>query len=371
MTEVLKKHKIGIISILAVLVVVVIFTMQVAVHSTAEAKDSTATNSSTAAEEKAEKDADEATAPVKVVTLAAGPIASYISATANLVPEDLVTVLAEAEGRVAELKVDEGDRVVKNQVLAVLAREEAEIAHNKAELRASNAENAYQRASDSREQGLISAESFDTLEMEYRVARQEVRETQWRLDKTLIRAPFSGRITERFITVGQHIRPGDQVLTVADFDPLVARIYLPERDVWALEIGQEARVSLDGGGASLEGHIQKIAPMVDTATGTVKVTVEALERSAKLRPGAFVTVNIVKERRESVVLVPRESVIRELGEAHVFVTEDKAAVKRVVDLGLEENGMVEAVSGVKVGENVVVAGQGGIEDGQAIQVLES
>ncbi len=368
MTAAIKKHKISIISIATVLVIFgVAFTM-VAVNSTAHAKETADAATSSAAED---AEAEKAKVPVKVVTLDKGPIAAYISATANLVPEDVVTVLAESEGRVAELRVDEGDQVVKNQVLAVLARDEAEIAFNKAELKAANAENAYNRARDSREQGLISTESFDKLEMEYRVARQEVNEAQWRLDKTQIRAPFKGKITERFITVGQHIRPGDQVLTVADFDPLVARIYLPERDVWTLKIGQEARVSLDGGAASLEGRIQKIAPMVDTATGTVKVTVEATERLAELRPGAFVTIDIVKERREAVVLVPRESVIRELGEAHVFVTENDAAVKRIVTLGLEEDGMVEIVSGVESGDNVVVAGQGGIEDGQDIRILES
>lgn len=371
MTEALKKHRISIISILAALVVVAVAFILVAVNSTAEAEDSTASTSSPAAEGNAEENGDETAVPVEVMTLADGPIAAYISATANLVPEDLVTVLAEAEGRVTELKVDEGDSVVKNQVLAVLARDEAEIIYNKAELKASNAEIAYQRARDSQDQGLISTESYDTLEMEYRVARQEVREAQWRLDRTLILAPFSGRITERFITVGQHIRPGDQVLTVADFDPLVARVYLPERDVWTLKVGQEARVSLGSGGASLEGRIQKIAPMVDTATGTVKVTVEALEDSGKLRPGAFVTIDILKERRPAVVLLPRESVIRELGQAHVFVTEGKVAVKRIVELGLEEDGMVEAISGVTVGENVIVAGQGGIDDGQDIQILES
>ena len=209
MTEVIKNHKISIISIVSVLVIFAVAFGMVAVNSTAEAKETADTGTSSPAED---AETEKTKIPVKVVTLATGPIAAYISATANLVPEDMVTVLAEAEGRVAKLKVDEGDKVVKNQVLAVLAREDAEIVFNKAELKAANAEKLYERARDSREQGLISAESFDTLEMEYRVARQEVKEAEWRLDKTLIRAPFSGRITARFITIGQHIRPGDQVL---------------------------------------------------------------------------------------------------------------------------------------------------------------
>jgi multidrug efflux pump subunit AcrA (membrane-fusion protein) len=98
------------------------------------------------------------------------------------------------------------------------------------------------------------------------------------LAKTVIRAPFSARVTERFITQGQHLRPGDELFTVADYNPLVARIYLPESDVLELEEGREVRIALAANTkVSFAGRIRQIAPVVDTATGTVKVTVEAVQ----------------------------------------------------------------------------------------------
>ncbi len=366
-----------IISLIALLAIATGTVLWVSAQSTEETTESEAAeqDSTEAVEEVAENDADseedeEIPVPVEVAEVTTGAIASYISATANLVAEDQVKVLAEAEGRVERLQVEEGDVVTKDQVLAVLVQDEAKIAKSKVELKASNARAALERAKDTHDQGLISAETYDTLEMEYEFARQEVAEAEWRLAKTVIRAPFSGRVTERFITLGQHLRPGDELFTVADYDPLIARIYLPERDVMELEEGREVRITLAANAEfSFTGRVRQIAPVVDTATGTVKVTVEAVQPPAGVRPGAFVSIGIVREQHPSALLLPRVSVIRELRAAHVFVTEDDTAVKKAVELGLEEGDMVEVLSGVADGDKVVVAGQGGLDDGQRIKIL--
>ena len=177
-------------------------------------------------------------------------------------------------------------------------------------------------------------------------------------------------MTERFITPGQHLRPGDELFTMADYDPLVARIYLPESDVLELEEGRDVRIALAANAElSFTGRIRQIAPVVDTATGTVKVTVEAVQPPKGVRPGAFVSIGIVREQHPSALLLPRESVIRELRAAHVFISDDGTAVKKAVELGLEEGDLVEVLSGVSEGDNVVVAGQGALDDGQKIKTL--
>jgi membrane fusion protein (multidrug efflux system) len=381
MTEKAKK-RFRIISLVALIAIVAGTVLWVSAQTTDDATESEATEqSSTEAVEGAENNADpneesdteedeEIPVPVEVAEIMAGDIASYISATANLVAEDQVKVLSEAEGRVERLNVEEGDLVKKGQVLAVLVQDEARIAKSKVELRASNTSAALLRAQDSFEQGLISSEAFDKLKMDHEIAMQEVAEAEWRLAKTVIRAPFTSRITERFITLGQHLRPGDEIFTVADYDPLVARIYLPERDVYELEEGREVRITPAAGTElSFTGRIRQIAPVVDTATGTVKVTVEAVNAPAGVRPGAFVAIDIVRERHAGALLLPRESVIRELRTAHVFVTEDNVAVKRSVTLGIEEGDKVEVLTGLEAGDSVVVAGQGGLDDGQRIKIL--
>jgi len=308
--------------------------------------------------------------PVQVSRVETGTIASYLSASANLVPENEVAVLAEAEGRVIALKVEEGDHVAAGQVLARLDPAEAEIALNKAHVRATNSELAFARAAETKDQGLISQEEFDRLKMEHEVARQEVAEAEHRLGKTSIIAPFAGRITERRVNLGQHLQPGADLFRIADFDPLIARIYLPERDVMSLREGRTVRIMLAADHAvAFDGAIRQISPVVDTATGTVKVTVEARRPPVTVRPGAFVTVDIVREQHREAVLVPRESVIRELRSAHVFIRDGAQAAKRPVTLGIEEEEMVEVLDGLAAGDEVIVAGQGGLKPGARIKVL--
>ena len=362
-----------IISLVAVLAIATGTVLWVSAQSTEDAPESEAVEqeAENTGENETETEEDEEVAvPVEVAEVTSGAITSYISATANLVAEDQVKVLSEAEGRVERLLVEEGDLVNKGQVLAVLVQDEAKIALSKVELKASNAKAALDRANGTHTQGLISAEAYDKLKMEFEVASQEVAEAEWLLAKTVIRAPFSACVTERFITQGQHLRPGDELFTVADYDPLVARIYLPESDVLDLEEGREVRIALAANSElSFSGRIRQIAPVVDTATGTVKVTVEAVKPPAGVRPGAFVSIGIVREQHPTALLLPRESVIRELRAAHVFISEDGTAVKKAVELGLEEGDLVEVITGVSEGDNVVVAGQGALDDGQKIKTL--
>ncbi len=308
--------------------------------------------------------------PVRVLKSRIGSVSSYISATANLVAENEVKVLAESEGRIVTLKVEEGDQVQAGQILATLMRDEAEIAVKKTELRAANARNAYERALQLVAEELVSQEEFDRLGLERDVADQELEEARWRLKKKTVRAPFNGRITLRNTRVGQHVKPGDDLFTVTDFDPLIARVYLPEKDVFGLQEGRDVRISLKANeDVSFFGRIRQISPVVDTATGTVKLTIEASEPPAQVRPGSFVAIGIVREHHPTAIVVPRDAVIRELQEAYVFVVAGGVAERRSVILGLEEGRRIEVVSGVSEGERVVVSGHGGLKDGTSIRVV--
>jgi len=331
-----------------------------------------AAGTAAADEKKDEKDKKEkAPVPVNVSQISTGAISSYISATANLVAENQVKIIGEADGRVTQLLVEEGDYVQKGQTLAVLNKDDAEILLAKAKVRAENASVAWNRAKEMFDKELMSKGDYEKTEMDKSVADQELAEAQWRLSKTTIRSPFAGRVTERKIQVGTHVRIGEELFTVTDYDPLIALIYLPESDVLSLKEGREVHLNLKADeSVKFEGRISQISPVVDTATGTVKVKVEAIQPPKMVRPGSFVSVNIIRETKSDAVLLPREAVIRELRDAHVFVVDGEKAAKRVIELGIEEGANVQVLSGVKAGEQVITAGQGGLKDRSPVKVLE-
>jgi len=309
--------------------------------------------------------------PVSVAAVETGTVSSYIRSTANLISDNEVKVLTESDGRIARLYVDEGDWVSKGQTLATLDREDTGIDLAKTQVKSENSRLAYARGERMLREGLISQETFEKLRMENEMSRQEVAEAQYRIGKTAIRAPFSGRITSRIVEQGQHLRAGEELFNLADFDPLVAYIHLPEREVLGLKPGREARITLKADEAvQFRGRIRQISPVVDPATGTVKVTVEAVNPlPPAVRPGGFVTIDLVRESRPDVVLLPRQAVLRELQSAHVFVAKNGIAEKRAVQLGLEEGERIEVLAGVKPGERVIVAGQGSLKQGSPVEIL--
>jgi membrane fusion protein (multidrug efflux system) len=312
---------------------------------------------------------EKAAIPVEVAQVREDGVASYISATTNLVPENEVQVLAEWDGRLARLLVEEGQWVEKGQTLAELAQGDAPMAHEKAKVRLQNAELAYERTAKLADEGLVAPQERDKSIMELGVAKQELAEAQWRIEKSRIQAPFSGQVTQRSAQPGQDVRIGDPLFTVSQLTPLVARIYLAEKDVLTLTADRPVRIALKADESiEFRGRIDQISPVVDPATGTVKVTVQAVRPPREVRPGAFVRVDVVKEERPDALVVPKEAVVRELQKTYVFVADADVARKREITLGLEQGAMVQALTGVAAGEQVIVAGQGALEDGTAIKL---
>jgi len=308
-------------------------------------------------------------ANVAVAAVEVGPIASFTAATANLVAEDEVKVVAEAEGKVIRLLVEEGQQVGRGQTLVQIDPSEAALAVDKAELAVRNAQIILDRTQRMAAEKLISPQDLDKVRYERDAAQQQLAEARHRLKKTTVAAPFAGHITVRKVLPGQAVKVGDELFTLADFDPLVARIFLPERDVIDLREGHEVRLALRAReDIKFGGRIRQISPVVDTASGTVKVTVEAVRPPAHVRPGAFITVEVLRETRPAALLIPRTAVLRELQETYVYVAEGKVAKKRLVEVGLEEGTRTEVRSGLKAGEQVVTAGQGALKDQAPIAV---
>ena len=323
-------------------------------------------------EAEGEEEEGKVAVPVSIANVEQGDLSAYLSATANLVAENQVKILAESVGRVDRLHVDEGQFVKRGQLLAALEADDEKIALAKAEVKQTTTRLAFERGEDLSSKELISREEMDKLRMDFEIAKQELAEAQWQIRQTEIRAPFSGQISERMIQLGQHVSNGDELFQITDFDPLIARIYFPETDIIGLENGRKVRVSLNADpDVSFAGRIRHVSDVVDTSTGTVKVTIEAPGAPKGVRPGSFVTIDIERETRADVMKLPKEAVIRELRSAHVFVAKDNVAEKRAVTLGLEEGDWIEAVAGVEPGEAVIVLGQGGLKDGSEIKILSA
>ncbi len=323
--------------------------------------------SASAAEPRDSSDRDEP-APVTVFAARVDDLSTHLSATANLEAEDSIAVVAEAAGRVTAVQAEEGATVKAGQLLVALDAKNAKMAVREAQLRSNQAKRKRTRADKIADH--VSAEEREQLSSDGQLAAHALEQAKLDVSRTRIRAPRPGQVTDRKVTLGQYVRVGDELVDITDFSVLVARIHVPERDASSLEPGRSVDVQLQADDdVKLVGTIRAIASVVDTASGTVKVTIEVRDPPPAVRSGSFVTVSMLRDHVPSATWVPREAVIVHPRGAHVFVVSDGEVARRSVEVGVEDKGRLQIVSGVSPDEQVVLSGHGDLEDGAAVTVL--
>ena len=209
-------------------------------------------------------DRKEEAVPVEVVALERGTIESALRFSATLEAERDVRVLAEAQRRVVELKVEEGDAVRAGSLLIRLQDDAQRSALNKAEIELRQATREFDRQKSLSEQNLVSEQAYNDAALVFDQAGIAVDDARRNLAYTEVRAPFSGIVTERMVNVGDHVTLNQPLFRIVDFDSIVARIYVPEKELPALATGLEIRLTAEAiGGVSFFGSVDRISPVVD------------------------------------------------------------------------------------------------------------
>ena len=317
------------------------------------------------------KDRKEEAVPVEVAALGHGEIEAVLRLSSNLEAEDEVQVFAEAPRRVTELLVEEGTPVRKGRTLVQLQKDEQTSAVAKAEIELKESERDYDRAKELYEQKLVTEETY--TEAGYKVERNRLAlaDARRELGYTQVRAPISGIVTERLVNLGDHVTVNQPLFRIVDFDSIVARIYVPEKDLGRLAVGQPARLKADAlGGRVFSGSIDRISPVVDPATGTVKVTV-ATPRQEGLRPGMYVEVELVTAVHDAALLVPKRALVYDNDQVFVFrlkADEDRRVERLRVAPLLENTDFIEPEGGLEAGDQLVVAGQSGLKDNGLVRL---
>jgi HlyD family secretion protein len=347
-----------------------------------------------------------------------------VEAVGSLFAFDEVTVSSEAEGRVEQVMVDVGDRVARGQVLARitpvefeltveqqraalrqararlgLSEEEAELKDvrlaaevKKAAADLDDAEQRYQRAKSLLETGVIARQSFDEAESRYKAAkatydlavqqvenlRASMQQTQTalnlaskRLRDTAIRAPFSGHIKTRDVTVGQYLKIQTPVMTIVNIDPLRVRLNVPEKMSPWVRVGRDVKLTLEAfPGREFTGRISRINPSVDEKTRTFEIEGLVANHNGELKPGSFVKAVIKSDKVDSILTIPQNAATYLFGAYKVFVLQDRIVKEREVRLGDHFGDRIEIIEGLQPQEKIVVADGGQqLKDGMEVEVV--
>jgi membrane fusion protein (multidrug efflux system) len=322
------------------------------------------------AKDKDPKAAAEAAIPVEITKPERGDMLAMYSGTATLEAEADAEVIAKVGGEVLRLFVEEGDRVRAGQVLAQLDDRQLRLQAAQTRAALAKSERDFNRQVELHDKGLVSAGAFEGLKYDLDNHRAADDLARLNLSYSEIRAPFSGIVSMRHIKVGQEIAIGTKLFRVTDPTPLKASVFVPERELARLKPGQSATIAVDAlAGRTFPAIVKLVSPTVDAATATFKVTLEVADPQGDLKPGMFSRVGIVFERRPDALTIPRVALLDTDGSSNVFVVSAGKAEQRSIKIGLSHAGKVEVTEGLTGVEQVVVVGQNGLKDGNAVRVV--
>jgi membrane fusion protein (multidrug efflux system) len=319
----------------------------------------------------AKKDTKDEALPVEVAAIARGGIEATLKSSTHLEAEEEVKVYARTANRVTELLVEEGDEVKKDQVLLRLDNDIQKTAYGKAQSSLEKARQEFEREKALFEQKLISEQVFNNSKFEVRQLELAFEDAQRGLEYTEVRAPIAGRISQRMVKYGDLVNLNQHLFDIVDFNSMVARIYVPEKSLPELRLDQPARVTATPFGAQeFKGYLKRIAPIVESKTGTVKVTI-GFKEIGQLQPGMYVDVELITAKRPDAILISKRALLYDGELTYVFRLLPERKVERVmVEPKIADKLNVEPMSGFKEGDQIVVAGQTGLKDGAKVRLPE-
>jgi membrane fusion protein (multidrug efflux system) len=298
-------------------------------------------------------------------------VASY-TGTATLEAEREAQVVAKTSGVLLALRAEEGDVVRAGQLLAELDPERTKLELARAHANQKRLENDFARAEELFKNKLISPEQHDKIKFDLETQRAAYELAALELSYTRIVAPIDGVISERLVKEGNLIQLHQALFRIDDFDPLLGVLNVPERELTTLRPGLTVAMAVDAlPGRTFEGKVARVSPVVESATGTFRVTTEFHDDTGTLKSGMFGRISIVFAERDNALTIPRSALMDEDGRTAVFVVRDNKVERADVKIGYTSGQRVEIVEGLTDGDAVITVGRAAVREGTKVQVLET
>lgn len=305
--------------------------------------------------------------PVDVDTARQQTIVDAVRATGRIEAVQAIELRPDEQGRVTALLFQEGQTVASGTPLVriddAMLRAQAERATADRDL----ARQQLERVRRLRDQNASTPADLERGEAAARSAEAALAMLQLQIERSTVRAPFAGVVGQRFVSTGDYVTSATRLLTLQTVDPQRAVIEVPERHAVSLKRGQIVEFNVAAQpGRVFRAQVDFIDPVVQGDNRTILVKARAPNPNRMLRPGMFIEARLATATRANAIVVP-EDAVQPLRTANiVWAVADGKASRRVVQLGVRSQGVVEIVSGVKAGEQIVVGGLERMSEGMPV-----
>lgn len=319
-----------------------------------------------------EKKPDRPPPLIKVEAVPLHEFSDRYEAVGTAIANEQVTVTAPVTERITRLGFSDGDYVRSGQVLAVLAQGQETASLASASARAREAEQQLARIAALRERGFATKSSLDAQMATVAATRAGASEARAVIADRVVRAPFSGFVSLRRISVGAVVSAGTEIATISDSSVIKLDFSVPETLLSAVRVGQPilARAAAFPE-TPVGGSISAVDAVIDPATRAVMVRALIPNRSGRLKPGMLMSVTL-QSRVRSAVAVPELALVREGDGRFVYTVDKEGKAKRVtVSVGGRDGNLIEVTQGLTPGDKIVTEGVVKLTDGAKVRVADN
>lgn len=307
---------------------------------------------------------------VNVVSPVKDLVTDSVSAVGSLKARDQVSLTTEVSGRVVEVNLNAGTRVVEGDLLLRLDDRQARADLQVAEATLADAQRKLTRAQSLQANNSISRSQVDELRTAADVARAQLSSARTRLDNHRIEAPFEGVIGLNDISMGAYLSSGTPVATLDSTLKMQLSFAIPEKFLGQIILGQTVQGQSPAyPDERFDGQLVELGTRINELSRTLPVRALIENPDGKLRPGQFMSANLTLRQREALI-IPEQAVMIRGDETFVYVAVDGTARRVSVELGSRSPGVVEVATGLSLEDQVVVTGQDRLSSGDRIQVVE-
>ncbi len=295
------------------------------------------------------------TMTVEVVELKAAEVANVISVPGSVIPGEQVDIFSEVSGRIERINFKEGQTVPKGAVLLqvdtdILKAQRGELTVN---LKLAQKDEARKKTLLNGKG--ISLEEYEKAESQLENIKAQIDLINVQISKATVRAPFSGRIGLRQVSVGAFISPTTLISTLVQENPVKIEFSVAERYASNVKTGQTINFHTQSGTEKYTAKVYAFQPKVDEGTRMLKVRAE-MKNNGKLIPGIFVAIDYDLGFEQNAFLVPAESVIPILNGQKVYVVRNGIVVEVPVEIGVRTADDVQIIGDLENGDKVLISG---------------
>jgi membrane fusion protein (multidrug efflux system) len=302
--------------------------------------------------------------PVEVVIASSEEILSNLEVHGSVLSNEMAELRPEVSGRLIYLNLPDGANVKEGTLLARVndADLQAQLEQQKTQLEL--ASKTLKRLSELLKVNGVNQADYDAALSQVNTVQANIKVIHAQIDKTVIRAPFSGELGIREVSPGSYVTPQTLIGSIHQTDKVKIDFSVPETFASLAVKGNPVKIEADGFDEKLDGVITAIEPQINTVSRNIKV--RAILTKGVIYPGAFVKVYLAQNRKG--IMVPSNAIIPDaLSNQVVVVRHNKAAFVNV-ETGLRNANLVELTSGVNPGDSIIVSGMLFVRPNAAVKV---